>query len=110
MVVTLGKAMWEKWAETVFIVLLLLGFALAITIQSIFLKYLIIFLIGMMVGRFIYEKKGKQPLFPLVMVIFGLLVGYMLGAFGANRKGLALLFFIGAILSYYIHKKGYIKI
>lgn len=106
----IGKTLWEKWAETVFIILLLIGFALAITIQSIFLKYLIMFLIGMMVGRFIYEKKGKQPLFPFVMTIFGLLVGYMIGAYGANRKGLALLFIIGSVLSYYIHKKGYIQI
>lgn len=107
---TIGDVFWKQWAEAFFIILLLVGFLLAITIQSIFLKYLIILLIGMMVGRLIYEKKGQKPLFPIILVIFGLFVGFMLGAYGANRKGLTILFFIGAIISYYIHKKGYIKI
>lgn len=103
-----GMVLWQNWAETLFILLLIVGLVLSITIQNAFLNYLIIFCAGLMAGRVIFIRKGKQPLFPFFLIIIGFLFGYMLGSFSFNRKVITFLFILGAIIGYYIHKKGYI--
>lgn len=105
--------MWKSWAEVFFVVLLLLGFFVSIALPNPWINYFIIFLAGLLSGRWIYKKKGKQPLFPFFLIIVGFLFGYMLGAYPSykvNAKIIAILFIIGVIAGYYIHKKGYIKI
>ena len=104
--------MWKNWAEVFFVVLLLIGFFVSIALPNPWINYLIIFLAGILSGRWIYMKKGKQPLFPFFLIIVGFLFGYMLGAYPSdiiNAKIIAMLFILGGIIGYYIHKKGYIK-
>ena len=105
--------MWRNWAEVFFILLLLLGFFISIALPNPWISYFIIFVAGLLSGRWIYKKKGKQPLFPFFLIIVGFLFGYMLGTYSlykVSAKLIALLFTIGAITGYYIHKKGYIKV
>jgi len=109
---TIGVMMWKSWAEVFFVLLLLIGFFISIALPNPWLNYLIIFLAGLLSGRWIYMKKGKQPLFPFFLIIVGFLFGYMLGAYPSgliNTKLIAILFILGGIISYYIHKEGYIK-
>lgn len=106
----MATAVWQQWAEVFFIILLLIGFLMAISIKSYIMHYIVIFLAGMMAGRLIYEKKGKQPVFAFFLIIVGFLFGYMLGSFSINKKMIVFFFIIGSLASYYIHKKGYIKI
>jgi hypothetical protein len=106
----IGTVMWKQWAEVFFVILLMVGFLIAISIRSAAMNYVVIFLAGMMTGRLIYEKKGKQPIFAFFLIIIGFLFGYMLGSFGVNRKIIVVFFVAGSITSYYLHKKGYIKI
>ncbi len=103
--------MWKNWAEVFFVVLLLLGFLLSIAMPNPWISYLVIFFAGLLSGRWIYKKKGRQPLFPFFLIIIGFLLGYMLGAYpiGVNATAVVLLFIVGALLSYYAHKKEYIK-
>lgn len=109
-VADIGTVLWKQWAEVFFIILLMIGFLLAISIKSAAMNYTIIFLAGMMAGRLVYEKKGKQPIFAFFLIIVGFLFGYMLGSFNVNKKLIVFFFIVGSIVSYYIHKKGYIKI
>lgn len=106
----LSKNFSEDWAETVSIILLLVGFLAALLINSPPLHYIIIFLAGFLSGRLYFIKKPTQPIFPFVLIIIGFLLGYMLGATNADRYTILVLFLMGTFLSYYLHKKGYIKI
>ena len=106
----IGTILWKQWAETFFIILLLLGFVVSLSIQSAILNYVVIFCAGLMTGRTIFKKKGKQPLFPFFLIIIGFLLGYTLGSFAFSKKIIIFLFIVGSIISYYIHKKEYIKI
>ena len=105
-----GETLWKAWAEVFFIILLVLGFLVSLSIQSTALNYTVIFCAGLMIGRTIFMKQGKQPLFPFFLIIIGFLLGYTFGGYiqGLSRTLVVLLFIIGAILSYYLHKKEYI--
>ena len=105
---TLGETIWKAWAEVFFIILLLIGFFIALSIESPALNYIVISCAGLMVGRTIFMRKGKQPLFRFFFIIIGFLFGYTLGSVIVNRKIVALLFIIGGIISYYLHKKEYL--
>ena len=105
---TVGETVWKQWAEIGFLFLLLVGFIFAISINSAAIIYVVIFLAGVFAGRYYLSKIGRQPLFPFFLIIIGFLFGYMLGAFAANRKVVALLFVIGWIASHIAHKKGWI--
>ena len=106
----IGAVVWKQWAEVFFVILLMIGFLVAVSIKSAAMNYVIIFLAGMMVGRLFYEKIGKQPIFAFFLIILGFLFGYMLGSFEVNKKLIAIFFIAGTLISYYIHKKGYLKI
>jgi len=106
----IGVVLWKQWAEVFFVILLMIGFLIAVSIKSVAMNYIVIFLAGMMAGRLVYEKKGKQPIFAFFLIIVGFLFGYMLGSFAVNKKLIVIFFIIGSLTSYYIHKKGYIKI
>ncbi len=103
-----AETLWKAWAEVLFICLLVVGFIIALFIQSPVLNYLVIFAVGLMAGRLIFMKKGKQPLFPFFLIILGFLLGYALGSVIVNRTWVTILFVLGAIVSYYLHKKEYI--
>jgi Gpi18-like mannosyltransferase len=70
-------------------------------------------LAGLLAGRLIYRQKGRQPMFPIYLVIVIGLAGYLLGSmkFQMLFVLIALLFFIAAaVFSYKIHKKDYISL
>ena len=106
-----GEMFWINWAEMFFVLLIIIGFIISITIRNSFLSYIVIICAGLMGGRLIAKKIKKQPLFPYFLIVLGFLVGFLLGSFTIeiNRILLIVLFVIGGIASYYIHKKGYIK-
>lgn len=104
-----GETIWKSWAEIFFLVLLLIGFILSISVNSALLTYFVILLAGLLAGRYYFLRVGKQPLFPFFLIIIGFLVGYIIGTFVANRLVVAVLFFIGWLVSHIVHKKGYLK-
>ena len=106
---TIGDIFWKQWAEAFFVLVLLLGFLVSISIKSAILIYVVIFCAGLWSGRAIFKKLGRQPVFPFFLIIIGFLVGYLLGSFTFNKKLIIFMFILGALISYYIHKKGYIR-
>ena len=109
---TMGSILWKQWAEAFFVVVMFVGFVISITLSNPWLNYLVIFLAGLWLGRTIYVKKGRQPAFPYLIIALGFLIGFMLvGMFDVNisEKMIVASFVLGSILSYYVHKKGYVK-
>ncbi|MFH1642011.1 MAG: hypothetical protein ABIC04_03870 [Nanoarchaeota archaeon] len=99
---------FKSWAEVMFFALLVIGFLFSLLTPSAVLSYALIFCAGMMGGRLIFERKDKLQ-FPYYLMIFGFLIGYLLGAFYGNRNVIVILFVIGGFLSYYLHDSGIIR-
>ena len=95
-----------NWAEYFTILLMVIGFLTAITIDNIWLSSLVLFIAGLMAGRLLYGRKEKHK-FTHYLIVIGFLVGYMIGSYSHNKKIIATIFILSAILSYYLHAKGY---
>lgn len=95
---------WEKqWAEVLTLLFLVLGFILSVLLQSALVSYISILVSGFLAGRIYFIKRYKVPLLPVILIILGFLVGYLIGSIWVNRV-LVLLFFGGAFWgSHYLH-------
>ena len=96
----------RNWVELVFLILLIAGFLFSINIGSAMLSYLIIFLFGLMAGRFLQQRKSS---FPFYLIVLGLVIGYVLGSKYGNWKTIIILFVLGTVISWYAHDKKYIN-
>ena len=99
---------FKSWAEIIAFILLVIGFLFSLAAPSAILSYIIIFLAGMMGGRFIYQRKKDGP-FPYVLILVGFLIGYLIGSRYGDWIVTFFLFILGIALSYYLHDKGLIK-
>jgi len=105
-----GKSFSEAWAETLAVLLLLVGFLISLLLKNAFLVYVVVLIGGFLAGRIFYIKRFKEPIFPFVLMILGFLLGYLLGAVWASRFWTAVLFFAGFGASYYLHLKSYLQV
>lgn len=106
-----GDMFWKAWPELFFFLLIIIGFILSIFIRSAVLSYIVIFAVGLMAGRLIGLRIKKKPIVPYFLILIGFLIGFLLGTLTiqVNRILLLIVFIIGGIISYYVHRKGYIK-
>jgi len=96
-----------SWVEILFIVLLLIGIVLSVLAGNTIFSYIIISLSGLLFGRLLYEKR-KSFLPAYYLIIFGFLIGYILGNYYANRYLTMGLFVLFIGLSYYLHLKKFL--
>jgi len=94
----------KDWVEVLMIVVLALGFALAITSKSATVVSAIALLAGLFLGRVIYETR-KGPKIPVALISAGFVIGYLVGTIYGNRLAVLLLFVIGMLLGYATHEK-----
>ncbi|MEK6846208.1 MAG: hypothetical protein AABY26_05585 [Nanoarchaeota archaeon] len=95
----------EDWVEVFFLLFLIFGFITSILLFNPWLSYLSIVLAGFVAGRVFYIKRYKEPIFPLVLIIVGFLLGYILGGFWISRFWALLFFAFSWWLSFYLHRK-----
>lgn len=95
------------WPELIAFFLLLIGFVLAIG-TSVVLNYVLISLAGLVFGRALVRWR-KHHRFPTLLIVLGFLAGFLLGAFHTNRKLIVLLFVACILISYHLHKLGWIS-
>ncbi|MBL7055084.1 hypothetical protein ISS05_04975 [Candidatus Woesearchaeota archaeon] len=100
--------LFKSWAEFFFFVLIITGIIIALSTPSAIISYFVIFLSGIFAGRLLYFRKKKLKV-AYYIVIAGFLIGYLLGSYYGNRKIIIVLFFIGAVLSYYMFDKNVLK-
>ena len=96
----------DKWAELFFFIMLVIGFIVSVIIGSAFFSYVVIFLFGLMAGRFLNLRK---EFFPYYLIVLGLLIGYIIGSRYGNWKVTLFLFIMGIAISWYLHEKEYIR-
>jgi len=101
---------FRSWAEFFFFVLMIIGFIISIWASSFsaFISYIVVFLSGMIGGRLLYDRKGKLT-FPYYIILLGFIIGFLLGTYYGSRKVVFILFVLGALFSYHLYSKGYLK-
>jgi len=100
----------EQWVEALTLILLAVGFIMAILLRNPFLNYLLMFLTGFQAARIYFMKRRKEPIFPFILMIAGFLLGYLLGSFWSSRFWTLIFFVVGYGISYYLHVKGILTI
>ena len=96
-----------NWAEFYTIIVAILGFFLAVSIQAPTLNYVILVIGGFLAGRLLFQNKRSTP-FAYFIIIFGFFLGYILGSYYVSRKLLIFFAIVAVVVSYYTHDKGYI--
>jgi len=109
-ILKMAEFFFRSWAEFFFFVLMIMGFIVSLWASSfsVVISYIVVFLSGMIGGRLLYERRKNLP-FPYYIIIIGFLIGYVIGAYYGSRKVIIILFILGLLFSYHLHKKGYIR-
>ncbi|MEM4247382.1 MAG: hypothetical protein QXR48_02925 [Candidatus Woesearchaeota archaeon] len=105
------KGQWESfWLEYVAGALLVIAFYLAARGAYVGMAYAVAFLIGAILGRFWYDRirKHKNKLYITVLTL-AVLLGIILGSVGTDRRVVVILYVIGILISYVIHKENWIR-
>ena len=101
-----GLDVLDQWAEFFFLILLIVGFVVSVSVGSAFFSYIVVLLFGLMSGRFLNYRKS---MFPFYLVILGLLVGYILGSRYGNWRLNLFFFIVGMAVSWVLHSKKILK-
>ena len=99
---------YEDWPETVAILVLALGFLLAVLARSMIFEYALILLAGLVFGRLLHRWKPHKKT-ALVLIILAFLMGYLLGGIWANRKLLIVLYGAGIYGGWMLEKKQVLR-
>lgn len=101
---------YEHSMEFLFLIIIIVGIFIALLAQGTIISYIIIFLSGMFAGRLLYERrKRKKMQYTFFIIIAGFVIGFLIGAYYANRAIVIILFAIGAILSYKLFDKKILR-
>ena len=99
---------FRDWAELLGLIIMVIGFLIAASLGSAVMLYIIIFITGLIFGRF-WFKMGKDIRFPWFLVIFFFLIGFVVGSFYGNNAVIILLFILGMVVSYYLHSRKFVS-
>lgn len=99
---------YKNWMEFFFLVIVVIGIAVALSAPSAVISYAIIFISGIFAGRLVYERKGKIQL-PYLMIIAGFVIGYLIGVYYGSRRMVIALFVAGAFFGYKLYDKKILK-
>jgi len=96
------------WTEVVTLMLLVIGFSMALVGQSVLILYAVCFLMGLLFGRIWYKFRlsNCMPLFFAIMAFF---LGFILGGMYASMRIIALLLLAGMLSGYWLHVKKIIR-
>ena len=98
----------ERWAEYWALFLLIVGFLFAVKTENPVFLYIIALCFGLIFGRFLWKYK-KSMKWSVFTIILGFLVGYLLGAQTGDRNIIIVVFFIGLIVSFYVHNNNILR-
>jgi len=101
-----GIEMVDQWVELLMFTLLIISFALSVSIGSLVFNYIVVFIFGLMSGRFLYYRRKT---FPFYLIVFGGIVGYLIGVRYGSWKMTLFLFIVGTTISWYLHSKRIIR-
>ncbi|MEK6875013.1 MAG: hypothetical protein AABX52_04670 [Nanoarchaeota archaeon] len=99
--------LFHSWPELLSLILILLGGLLAINTQALWLSLFTVFIAGCLFAHLWWLHK-KTASWPLILMSFSFLLGYMLGT-DFDRLKLSIFFYIIGYISMLVsHQKGYL--
>ena len=98
----------NDWPEFVALLFLVAGFIISIMTDSAAAAYAVVFLMGLFFGRLWYRFERAAKL-PLIMAIMGCILGICLGLIMQNLQIVILLYLLGIIVGFWIHKRGWLQ-
>jgi len=96
------------WPEMLSLVVLIIGFLLAVFSGNASILYTVCFLTGLLFGRVWYKSKLSH-LIPAFLTIMAFFLGFILGGIFANLRIIALLLLAGILIGYWLHAKKLIR-
>ena len=96
------------WPEILSLLVLIIGFLMAVFSGNATVLYSVCFLTGLLFGRVWYKFKLSHvnPAFLLIMAFF---LGFILGGIFYNLRIIALLLLAGILIRYWLHAKKLIR-
>lgn len=94
--------------ETIAIILIAVGFLIALLAHSAFAQYGLVLIAGLVFGRLLCRWKPYKKS-ALILVMLGFLMGYMIGGVGANRKLLVAFYTIGLWIGWMMEKNKVLR-
>ncbi len=92
----------ESWPERFFWILLAFGLFIALGLHNAFLSNVVMFLMGLLTGRIIYERR-KMLNAKVYLIIIGFVIGYLIGDLWGNAFVTLGIFLLANCLSYILH-------
>jgi hypothetical protein len=105
------RAQWDVyWVEYVAGVLFLLAFFIAARGAYVGVVYLITLLAGLYLGKqwYLVVKRHRTKIYISILTM-AVLLGMILGSFGADRRFVVVLYVIGIVGSYIAHDEKWIR-
>ena len=98
----------RHWAELTALVVFIIGLGFTLNAQSALISYVLIFIFGLIGGRFWYHMKHELWV-PIILIIVGFLLGYVMGTVFERITLVVVLFVFGIIISYMLHDRNIIS-
>tara|TARA_Y100000310_G_C20650432_1_gene799118 strand:- start:1719 stop:2078 length:360 start_codon:yes stop_codon:yes gene_type:complete len=107
----------KSGTEIFFLIVVVLGILIAISIPNKPLSLLVILLAGFAAGKVVYTRRHKSTYpkqnliyfiieeFPYIIISFAFFLGFYIGSFNVSRKLVIILFAGSFLISYYFHYK-----
>ncbi len=96
------------WPEAISLLLLIIGFFMAIFSGNNAILYIVCFLMGLIFGRIWYKFRLSHCI-PVFLAIMGFFLGFILGGIFANLRVIALVLLAGLLIGYWLHEKKIIR-
>lgn len=96
------------WPEILSLIVLIIGFLLAVFSGNVGILYTVCFLTGLLFGRVWYKSKLSHFI-PAFLTIMAFFLGFILGGIFANLRIIALLLLAGILIGYWLHSKKLIR-
>ncbi|HLC32472.1 MAG TPA: hypothetical protein VJJ82_01470 [Candidatus Nanoarchaeia archaeon] len=96
------------WPEFVACIFFFIGIVIALASGSYWVLYTCAFLMGLLFGRVWYRQRVSNKV-PLVFAMILFLFGMIIGSFFAWVRSVTILLFAGALIAYFLHKKGFVE-
>ncbi len=97
----------EQWPELLSLILLVLGFFIALFSKSAAVTYIMITICGLISGRMLFFRKYRMKML-FFMVIIAFLIGFIFGSFYGTARVIIVFFIVGNYIGYFLHKEEYL--
>ena len=92
-----------RWPELSFLLLMIIGFFVALFTKIAIINYLTILIAGVIIGKLLLTKRLSRSFF-FYFVIAGFIFGFLFGSFNANRIVSFLFLVAGIVIGAYVIK------